>query len=118
MTVTGWTPGTAAKRIRPAAAAPPSTATSATSLDEPGPDSSHAKPVAMSANATRSSDTAASFGDRAAHAPPSNPAAAPAKSAFLDPGRLLDGPQPHRPIGDVGCEDRVVSDDEGRPAAG
>ena len=49
ITVTGCTPGIAAKSTRPAAAAAPSVATTASSRVESAPDSNHATPAATSA---------------------------------------------------------------------
>src|SRR4051794_20140257 len=130
ITVTGWTPGTAAKRTRPAAAAAPSVATSAISRADDGPVSIHATTATTSAAATSSSASAVSCGSSAAQRPAANAAAAAARPTSLGNAYLLDavvfrvperrprdarrtfGSERLRPIGDRGGKGTVVGDDE------
>src|SRR5215204_1920756 len=113
MTVTGCTPGTAAKSTRPAAAPPPSTATSAISFAEPVPDSSQAKPATTNASATSRRDRPASFGDTAVQAPPAKATPAPATMTALGGNDgLLARIEADYPVRRVGREAQVVRHDE------
>src|SRR5919204_3666708 len=116
VTVTGCTFGTAANRIRPAAAAAASVATSATSLLEPGPASSHAAPATIRAAATSRSASAASSGRSAVHAAAASAAARAPTAAVLGKGRLPLGRRGDAAIGHLASEDQVVGDDERGPA--
>src|SRR2546423_164549 len=114
--VTGCTLGIAANRILPAAAAAASVPTSASSLLEPGPDSSQATPATISAPANRSSARAESFGWSATQA-----AEASAPSSANAAAALCNCELPHRrgrddAVGDPRREKVVVGDDERRPA--
>src|SRR5919199_4060218 len=111
-TVTGCTPGIAAKRTRPAAAAAARVATSASVLLVPRPGSSQAAPAISSEPATSSSDSAARPGSSAAHAAAANAAAAAAAVTVLGMCRLSFRPDRNRPVRDRGCERPVVGDDE------
>src|SRR5436190_5544848 len=109
--VTGWTPGTAAKRTRPAAAAPPSVATSAISFAESGPPSSQTTAAASSDAATsqidrRESPVAASTSATA------NASAAATKTTRLDKD-LLPAERDDA-IRDRGREHAVVRDHQRR----
>src|SRR5438034_3014770 len=115
MTETGCTPGMAANSTRPAAATPPSVATSTISFAESGPDSSHAAPSTISDTATRSSASPARDGSRPAHVAAANaPQPAPTSSTLgpLDKHRLPIPRERDYPIGDSTCQRRVVGDDK------
>src|SRR5262249_60729032 len=113
-TVTGCTPGIAAKRTRPPAAAAASVATSARVLLAPRPGSSHAAPATSSAAATRSSESAAWCGDVAAQAAaPNATTPAPATTAL----RMRELPvvrERDDPVGHVLAERDVVRHDDRR----
>src|SRR5262249_54660981 len=116
ITVTGWTPGTAANRTRPAAAVAASVATRASVLPAPRPGSSHAAPAASRAAASRSSASAAWRGVVAAQAAEAKATiAAPAMNA-LDTDELLFRGQRDHAVGHHSREGNVVSDDESRAA--
>src|SRR5256714_1032154 len=89
--VTGCTLGIAANRILPAAAAAASVPTRASSLLEPGPDSSQATPATINAPANKSSASAESFGWRATQA-----AEASAPSSANAAAALCNCELPHR----------------------
>ena len=110
ITVTGCTPGTAAKRTRPAAAAAPSVAINASSLAESGPRSRQATPAASNANATSSSDRPSCERSTAAHTAAAKAAPPATKSAALDKECFL--PECDRPVGHDARELLVVRDDE------
>src|SRR6266508_1711665 len=113
ITVTGWTPGMAAKSTRPAAATPPSVATTATSRAESGPDSSQAIPAATRAAAASSSGSAASRGDVAVQAAAAKATPAATTMATLGMHQRLLRRQRHGPVGDRRRERDVVCDYEG-----
>src|SRR5690348_2756575 len=110
ITVTGCTPGIAANSTRPAAAAAPSVATTASSRVESAPDSNHAIPAATSAPAPSSVAAAPSSTSRAA-----------ARSATATTSSLRTHALPHverhDAIGDLRGPRQVVRDDD-RPACG
>src|SRR4051794_4431005 len=114
ITVTGWTPGTGAKRTRPAAAAPASVATTATSRAESGPDSNQAAPATMTAPAARSSDSAASAGATAVHTAAAKATPAATKTTVLDSGGLPRLRERDGAIGDRSRKRTVMRDHEGR----
>src|SRR4051794_9790455 len=105
ITVTGCTPGTAAKSTRPAAAAAPSVATIASSRVESTPDSNQATPAVTRPAAPRSVARAPSS--------TSNDAAisAVAITSRLRMHRLPEG-ELHHAVGNVGRPGQVVGDDE------
>src|SRR5262249_21695781 len=109
-TVTGCTPGTTAKSTRPAAASPPSVATSATSRPDAGPVSNQPEPARISAPATRRSESAASCGSRAVHTEAAKAAAAAQRITSLGMHEL--SAEGHGAVGDGAGERRVVGDDE------
>src|SRR5262245_5620748 len=111
-TVTGWTPGIAAKRTRPAAAAPASVATRATSFAESGPLSSRTTTAASSAPVTSQMETRESPAAASASAA-ANEAAATPRTTLLDKNLLAA--QRNRPVRDRGGERAVVGHDEGSP---
>src|SRR5262245_14804249 len=102
ITVTGWTPGIGAKRTRPAAAAPASVATTATSRAESGPDSNQAAPATMIAPAARSSESAASAGATAVHTAAAKATPAAESATVLDRGLLRRRRERDGAIGDLG----------------
>src|SRR5436190_10726358 len=112
--VTGCTFGIAANRILPAAAAAASVPTSASSLLEPGPDSSQATPATIRAPANRSSASAESLGCSATQAAEAR-AASSATAAALGNGELPLRRGRDDPVGDRRREEVVVGDDERRP---
>src|SRR5881394_2092777 len=114
ITVTGWTPGTAAKRTRPAAAAAASVATSASVLLVPRPGSSHAAPATSTAPATSSSESPARPGSRAAQAAAANAAAAAPTVTALGMGQLPLRRERDDAVGDRLGEGSVVRDHERR----
>src|SRR6266566_599884 len=116
ITVTGCTPGMAAKRTRPAAAAAPSVAINASSLAESGPRSRQATPAASNANATSSSDRPSCERSTAAHTAAANAAPPATKSPALDKKCFL--PECDRPVGHDTRELFVVRDDESCTALG
>src|SRR5919198_6194899 len=118
ITVTGWTPGTAAKRMRPAAAAPASVATSATSFAEPGPDSSQSAPPRRTPPATRRSASAPSSGPRASQRPRAHSPGAAVNARALGNERLASRVEADDAIRHRAREDEVVGDDEGGATRG
>src|SRR5512146_2839344 len=112
ITVTGCTPGIAANRTRPAAAAAPRVAIRTSSLDESAPWSNQAMPPARRANATSRSERPSLETPSALHTDPANATPAAIGSAALDKGVL---PAEHD---DAICnrmrELLVVRDDESR----
>src|SRR3954470_15702651 len=111
ITVTGCTPGTAAKRTRPAAAAAPTVATTASSLVESTPDSNQATPAATRPAAPRS----------VASAPSSTSSEATIRPAARR-RRLRTHGLPQREldetVGDVRRPRQIVRDDQGSPPGG
>src|SRR4051812_13506336 len=110
ITVTGCTPGTAAKRTRPAAAAAASVAITASSRVESGPDSNHATPPTTSAQAPRA----------VARAPSSTTSAATSSSNATRTSLRIDVlpyVELDDPVGDLGRPRKVVRDHE-RSATG
>src|SRR6266545_4925962 len=110
MTVTGCTPGIAAKRTRPAAAAAPSDAISASSFAESGPVSSHAIPTARRASATKSRESPSFERSIAAHTEAAK-AIVPAPMSTLLRKHGLP-PERDRSIGGGRGEVDVVGDQE------
>src|SRR6266576_5612642 len=106
MTVTGCTPGIAAKRTRPAAAAAPSVAIRASSFAEPGLRSSQATPAARSAKATSKTGKPAWERSSAVHTAAANAVSAAVTSAVLDKDELP--PKDDRAISDRTREVHVV----------
>src|SRR5205085_1773557 len=115
ITVTGWTPGIAAKSTRPAAATPPRVAMSASSFAESGPDSSHATPTRINAAATSNSDSPSFPRSTAAQTAAAKKARPPTTNALCI--RRLGERQTlfesHRAVRNRGCEGAVVRDDQG-----
>src|SRR5207244_346146 len=116
--VTGCTFGIAAKRILPAAAAAASVPTSASSLLEPGPDSSQAAPATISAPANRSSASAESLGRSATQAAEASAASSATPAANLGNGELPLRRGRDDPVGDRRREEVVVGDHERCPRRG
>ncbi len=85
-TVTGWIPGSAENRTRPAAAAEPSVATTASSRVESGPDSNQAMPAVTSAAAPSRVASAPSLDASAATSRP----AATSRRLRVDAGTALE----------------------------
>src|SRR4051812_36615250 len=114
ITVTGCTPGTAAKRTRPAAAAPASVAITASSRAESGPASSQAAPATTKAAATSSSASPAFAGAAAAQTAAANAAPAAARAIVLGMGALAHREHVERDdaLGDLRRPRQVVRDDE------
>src|SRR5512141_1431271 len=106
ITVTGCTPGMAAKRTRPAAAAAPRVAISTSSLDESGPRPSQAIPAASSAKATSSSDSPSLDAATAIHRAPANATVPAVTIAALGIDALP--PEHDRAVGDAAREFFVV----------
>src|SRR4029077_14218747 len=101
-------------RTRPAAAAAASVAIRTSSLLEPGPLSSQQTPAAISAPATSSSASAASAGTSAVHAAAATATASAPMVATLGKSMLPLGRGRDGAVSDLGREDEVVGDDEGR----
>src|SRR5436190_21208872 len=114
ITVTGWTPGIAAKRTRPPAAAAASVATSASVLLAPRPGSSQAAPATSSVAATRSKERAPSCGDVAAQAAAAKATTAATEIAALGMDELPVGLKRDDPVGDSRRERTIVGDNERR----
>src|SRR5436190_15601844 len=114
ITVTGCTPGIAAKRTRPPAAAAASVATSANVLLAPSPGSSHAAPATSSAAASRRSASAPCRGVVAAQAAAARATAAAPPITVLDIRELPVGRQRDDAVGDRLREQHVVGDDQRR----
>ena len=110
ITVTGCTLGIGAKSTRPAAAMPPSVATSVRSRAVPPPCSSQANPPATSANAASTVARPPSAGSSAAQTTPAIPSATNATRATLDRnGHLRGRAEPNPP---VRGQQRIVRRDE------
>src|SRR3954471_960062 len=111
-TVTGCTPGIAAKMTRPAAAAAARVATRTSVFPAPRLGSSQAAPATRSAAATRRSDSAPRPGDVAAQAAPANATNAAPPTTSLDMGRLPLGRERDDAIGNAGREREIVGDEQ------
>src|SRR2546425_7255071 len=114
ITVTGCTPGIAAKRTRPAAAVAASVAIRASSFAVSGPRSNHAAPATSKATATRRSERPSLERSSAAHAAPANARPLTTTSARLRMDGLpseLNGAVCHRhgELGIVGDSERRAS---------
>src|SRR5512132_15126 len=114
ITVTGWTPGIAAKRTRPPAAAAASVATSASDLLAPRPGSSQAAPATSSAAATRSKERAPCCGEVAAQAAAAKATTAATEITALGIDELPVGLKRDDPVGHGFRERAIVGDDERR----
>src|SRR5512132_2454517 len=107
ITVTGWTPGIAAKRTRPPAAAAASVATSASVLLAP-------RPATSSAAATRSKERAPCRGDVAAQAAAAKATTAATEITALGMRELPVGLERDDPVGHGLRERAIVGDHERR----
>src|SRR4029453_17385216 len=111
ISVTGWTPGIAANRTRPAAAAPASVATSAISFADSGPPSNHTSAQPSNAAVTNQIDTRESPVTARTRAMPNAPTA-PARTALLCLYKDSLTPERDRPVSNAHGEDAVVGHDE------